>query len=103
MLRHVSAFETTGSIDDRAALGGVHPATVVAVALGLAVFCWHAWATLRGYFWQDDFLYIGRAATEPLSIAETRCWDTPMASATSWTQFLTWTPSLPSRAVTSCS
>src|SRR6266545_6251982 len=51
---------------DHAASGGVHPATVVATALALAVFGWHAWATLRGYFWQDDFRYISRAATEPL-------------------------------------
>src|SRR5215475_825710 len=47
-------------------LGGVEATTVVAAALGLAVFAWHTWLTLRGYFWQDDFRYLTLAATKPL-------------------------------------
>jgi hypothetical protein len=51
---------------DSAPLGGIEATTVVAAALGLAVFGWHAWLTLRGYFWQDDFRYLTLAATKPL-------------------------------------
>lgn len=48
------------------ALGDAHPAAVVAAVLALVMFGWHAWVLSRGYFWQDDFRYISRAATQPL-------------------------------------
>jgi hypothetical protein len=52
--------------DDRAAVDRIHPAGAVAGVLATVFFCWHAWAVLRGYFWQDDFRYIYGAVTQPL-------------------------------------
>jgi hypothetical protein len=43
-----------------------HAVTLVAVVLAAAMTVWHAVVMLRGYFWQDDFLYVYRAATQPL-------------------------------------
>src|SRR5262249_60657962 len=51
----------TGATGDR-----VRPEGAAAGLLAPVFFCWHAWAVLRGYFWQDDFRYIYGAATPPL-------------------------------------
>ncbi|MCU1451538.1 MAG: hypothetical protein JWP02_3708 [Acidimicrobiales bacterium] len=39
-----------------------------AFALGVVAVGWHGWATLRGYFTQDDFLYTYRAAQHSLGL-----------------------------------
>jgi hypothetical protein len=41
--------------------------TIVAAVLAVAQLCWHAWALAGGFFTQDDYLFIARADTEPLS------------------------------------
>lgn len=43
-----------------------YPMIIIAVLLATVVTIWHAVVMLRGYFWQDDFLYVYRAATMPL-------------------------------------
>jgi hypothetical protein len=43
-----------------------YPMIFVAALLATVVTIWHAVVVLRGYFWQDDFLYVYRAATMPL-------------------------------------
>jgi hypothetical protein len=43
-----------------------YPMIFIAVLLSAVVTIWHAVVMLRGYFWQDDFLYVYRAATTPL-------------------------------------
>jgi len=42
-----------------------YPMIFVAVILSAVVTIWHTVVLLRGYFWQDDFLYVYRAATMP--------------------------------------
>ncbi|HEX2416847.1 MAG TPA: hypothetical protein VHJ83_01810, partial [Micromonosporaceae bacterium] len=46
--------------------GRTYPMIIVAVSLATVMTIWHAVVMLRGYFWQDDFLYVYRAATMPL-------------------------------------
>lgn len=43
------------------------PERLVALLIGFGAFAWQAVLVLRGYFWQDDFLLIHRAATQPLT------------------------------------
>lgn len=43
-----------------------HVITLAAAVLATAMTVWHAVVMLRGYFFQDDFLYVYRAATQPL-------------------------------------
>lgn len=40
---------------------------VVATLIGVVQVGWHGWALLGGFFIQDDFLFVARAHTEPLS------------------------------------
>jgi hypothetical protein len=42
------------------------PVTVTAVVLGAAQLAWHGVVLLLGYFWQDDFVLMYRASTQPL-------------------------------------
>lgn len=63
-----SRSETDDAPDDE--LGSrrwPHPATWVALAIGLGALGWHSWVIVRGYFWQDDFALIEKAATTSLT------------------------------------
>jgi hypothetical protein len=42
------------------------PERLVGLIIGLSAFAWQAVLVLRGYFWQDDFILVDRAATTPL-------------------------------------
>lgn len=56
------------AVDPSAAQTGprrTYPMTFIAGLLSAVVTIWHAVVLLRGYFWQDDFLYVYRAATMP--------------------------------------
>jgi hypothetical protein len=43
------------------------PERLVALLIAFGAFAWQAVLVLRGYFWQDDFILIHRAATQPLT------------------------------------
>ena len=43
------------------------PERLAGLLIAFGAFAWQAVLVLRGYFWQDDFLLIHRAATQPLT------------------------------------
>lgn len=65
-----SAAVTRPAVDTTAAQPDprrTYPMIFVAALLSAAVTTWHTVVLLRGYFWQDDFLYVYRAATMPFA------------------------------------